>query len=132
MADEQQVGMYVANRRVSVSTNMGYSIRFEKGEPRFVPPMAREEMLQHGILPVNGDLPIKEKAERVQDPMGAERKELIAEAVREVREKNDSGEFTAGGVPKEDAVAKVAGFKVARREINEAFTKLLQADAADE
>ena len=123
MADDS--GMYVANRNVTVTSEYGYCIRFKKGEPVYVPPLAREEVLAFGILPVDGEIPIVEEKEKPPEPIGPARVRAIKEAVQKIRERNDVGDFTAGGVPKEAAVIKEAGFKVARKEINTVYSELV-------
>lgn len=128
----QESGMYVANRNVRVATSYGFVIAFKKDEPKFIPPLVREEMLQYGILPVNGDLPTKEAEQPEREPIGEERSKKIYDAVVKIAERNDPDEFTAGGIPKEDAVFREGGFRVNRREIREAFTKYRQVLSGQE
>lgn len=122
MADE---GMYVANRNVLVETKYGHMIRFEKDVPLYVPPIAREAALAVGVLPVNGELPVVEESEKPVEPIGPARVRAVKAAVQKIVERNDTDDFTGGGIPKEAAVLKAAGFRVARREINEAYKKLM-------
>lgn len=122
----QENGMYVANRNVRVATSKGYIITFKKDEPKFIPPLIREEMLQYGILPVSGELPTQEAEVQMREPIGEERNRRIYEAVVQIVGRNNPDEFTAGGIPKEDAVFQEGGFRVSRREIREAFSKYRQ------
>jgi len=126
MADEDK-GMYVSNRDVTVMTDYGHCIGFKKNVPQYVPAMAREDAISHGVLPVNGELPTIDKDEKPPEPIGPQRKRVLKEAVQVLMKRNDIGDFTAGGVPKEAAVQEEVGFRVARREINEAF-KDVKAD----
>jgi hypothetical protein len=122
MADNE--GMYVANRNVTVNTDYGYTIVFKKDEPVYVPPMAREDAVAQGVLPVNGVMPMHEEPEPKVEPIGPARNRAILEAVKVIVDRNSNDEFTAGGVPKEAVVQKEAGFRVHRREINAAFIEL--------
>lgn len=126
MADNDQ-GMYVSNRDVTVMTDYGYCIRFKKGEPQYVPPLAREDAIAHGVLPVDGELPTIKEDERPVEPIGPQRKRVLRTAIETLISKNDINDFTAGGIPKEASVQKEVGFRVARREINEAFKEVKAA-----
>lgn len=122
-------GMYVANRDVVIETNKGYSFRFKKDVPLYVPPLVREEVLQYGILPVDGELPIVEEVEKPAEPMGAERNALILEGVSRIIRRREPKDFTAGGVPREDVFEREMGFNAARRELNAAFKKYRQQES---
>lgn len=130
MADQH--GFYVANRDFTAYTNKGFVIHFKKDEPKYVPPLVREEMLAHGVLPVDGDLPIREEEEKTAEPLGEDRLNKIYEGVLKVIETNEPKDFTAGGVPREDAFNRVAGFPAARREINAAYKKYLASQQSAE
>ena len=121
MADQ---GMYVANRDVIVPTDYGHMLSFKKGKAVYVPPLVREEVLKYGVLPVEGEIPVPEEVEQPPEPIGEERNRRIREAIKIVVERNDSGDFTAGGVPKEAVIIKEAGFRVARREINAQYLEM--------
>lgn len=120
-------GMYVANRNIRVATLSGHIFIFKKDEPVYVPPAVRHEMLQYGILPVDGDLPVQEDKPRSSDPVGEERFSLLLEAIAEVVLKNDSDDFTASGMPKNSALEKVAGFNIDTAERSAAWKEFQQA-----
>ena len=122
MADE---GMYVANRNVTVTSDYGYCIQFMKDTPVYVPPLAREEVLAVGAIPVNGEIPVMEEEEKPPEPIGPARVRAIKDAITLIRARNNVDDFTAGGVPKEKAVQKEAGFKVSRKEINSAYSEIV-------
>jgi len=125
MADAK--GMFVSNRNVTVDTDYGYTIRFKKDDPVYVPPLAREAVVALGVMPIDGELPEIEEHLKPAEPIGPERKRLIEAAVKAMREKNDVNDFTAGGIPKESAMQRDLGFRVARREINEAHKTIVKA-----
>ena len=122
MADND--GMYVANRDVMVPTDYGYMIGFKKDVPMYVPPLAREACLAKGIMPVDGEIPIVKEEEKPQEPIGPERKRQIKAGIKVLMEKNDTNDFTAGGVPKEAALRRDLGFRMNRREISDAFKEV--------
>jgi hypothetical protein len=123
MADNAVQGMFVANRSVTIETSKGYVYKFKKDVPMYVAPLVREEMLKYGVLPVEGELPVTTEAEKPAEPIGQARLEAIDLAIRAVCAKNDPKDFTGAGVPREDAMVREAGFRMARREINKAFLK---------
>jgi hypothetical protein len=125
-------GMFVSNRNVKVDTDYGYTIRFMKGEPTYVPPLARESVVALGVMPVNGELPELEDEQKPAEPIGPERKRRIMEAVEAMRKRNNVDDFTAGGVPKESSMQRDLGFRVARREINEAHKAVIVASSQEE
>jgi len=123
MADDQK-GMYVANRNVTISTATGHALSFKKDVPQLVPPIMRQELLQHGILPVNGDLPIeKEKDEEALPPIGDERTEAIDGAIRRLVDENDRASFGASGVPHVRAIEDIIGYDINAKERDEAWKR---------
>ncbi len=118
MADDK--GMYVSNRDYRLSTSFGVAILFKKDKPVYVPPTARKAAIEVGILPVNKNaIPFEEEAKKDEapDPQGTDRDQLVEEALREIKDRNDVDEFNAHGVPKVQVVTDIIGFNVSAGEI---------------
>ncbi len=118
MADDK--GMYVSNRDYRLATSFGIAILFKKDTPVYVPPTARKAAMEVGILLVNKDeTPFEEeaKADETIDPQGLERDQLIEEALREIKDRNDVDEFNAHGVPKVQKTEDILGFNVSAGEV---------------
>lgn len=110
---ESKEGMYVSHRDVYVSTTKGFSYGFKKGVPMYVVPECRADVIAHGVLPVDGDMPLQEEVRKASpDPVGEERKNLILAAMAELAQENNSSNFSAAGVPKTNALKRVCGFGV--------------------
>jgi len=111
--------MMVLNRNYTLISTMGYSIHFEKDVPTLVPPAIRREALAIGALPADGEEPnVLKDDNKPQEPTDpAERNEAIMKAVLAMVEQNQREDFTAAGAPKKEAVEKLVGFKVDKREV---------------
>ena len=128
---ENLEGMFVSQvRDFTVRTNMGHVLHFKKGVPKYVPPEVRELMAEHAIMPVEGDIPVKEEVKIVEAPQGDDRREKIFQAVQMIADMQESDDFTGGGMPKIEAISRVAGFTVDGREREAAWTRHLQEAAA--
>lgn len=124
--------MMVLNRDYTLISTMGYSIRFEKDVPTLVPPAIRREALAIGALPADGEEPnVLKDDNKPQEPTDpAERNEAIMKAVLEMVEQNQREDFTAAGAPKKEAVEKLVGFKVDKREVAAVWQEYHEQKAA--
>lgn len=82
----------------------GHVVTFAKGETKFVPPALRQLALAKGLEPEEGAGIVKDVA-----PDDSARKEAVMAAMRKIAERNDSGDFTAGGSPKVHAIQALTG-----------------------
>lgn len=119
-----KLNMYVMHGRDFVlRTRFGHSIHFKLDDndepiPTHVPYACIEEAQKVGAVPVKGQPKVPEKPAERAEPAGQERNEKITEAIETILERNDAKDFTAGGVPKAEAVKKIVGFNPDRTEIN--------------
>ena len=114
---------FVLNRDYVFASTLGHSIRFVKGEPTHVPSALYREVVGIGAVP-DDELPddqAKSTSTEPQDP------DLREKAMVEVFEKlalaNKSGDFTAGGVPKDKAMERELGWAVEAKETAELWKK---------
>lgn len=121
---------FISNRDIVVrSAKAAQAIRFVKGQPQDVPQSMVQEVLDRGILPVedSGEPIVAGETELVADPIlkkmapedGDERRRRIVEVLAAIVKRNDSKEFTSGGMPAAGAVSMVLGWRVDSKEIKE-------------
>lgn len=124
---------FVSNRDVVVrSAKYGRSYKFSKGIPREdVIPQMHQDLLQAGILPVEEDgAPTKPADVVIEEPKvvvllkpedGEECNAKILEVMRAIVARNDSGDFTGGGMPSARAVTAALGWKVDNKDVAEVW-----------
>lgn len=110
-----------------LTSTLGLSIRFQKGQPVHVPPELVFEAMEKGAVPADGEAPVVEEPVLPVTPAGDERAALVLEAVRELVDKNDADDFGANGAPLVKAVERELGFDVDRAEVQVAW-KAAQAE----
>lgn len=136
---EDKKGLYVANRNIVVSTEMGHTIRFIKDAETFVPPAVRKQVLSYGILPVGGQEDIPADVTSGDDPgkqgpevlTGEERDAAIKQAMLQLREANQREKFTGQGVPRTEAVEAIIGFDIHAKERDEIWRQIVAESAAE-
>lgn len=124
------VHLFVANRDVTVTSLKGYSFNFEAGVAQHVPKACHAEMIERGILPVaaDGKPDLEQVAELAKegDPKvrivlapetNEERADAIRSALLKIVERNNSADFTSGGVPSPASVSSALGWRVDSKEI---------------
>lgn len=115
---------YVLNRNHTHRSLQGFTVEFVKGTPVFVPPIIEKEVVAIGAQRVDGDNPdVVEDIPVEQPPMSDDARldELYA-AFDLLVERNDSGDFTAQGIPTVKAVEKIVSFSVDKKEVAEAYS----------
>lgn len=109
----------ILNRNYTLSTTLGHSVRFVRGEPTYVPPAVRHLAIGVGAVPADGSDPNvlpEEQTETVQlSP--EERVGAIRAAIERIVARNERLDFTAAGIPTVAAVSDMLGWKVNAREI---------------
>lgn len=121
----------VLNRNFTLDTTFGQSIRFEKDVPTHVPPICHAAAMAIGAVFDDGngaEVPDENAPYNPTDP--AERAAKALAAVTVIADRNDKDDFTGSGAPKLDAVIKVAGFKVDKKELATAWQARHDAIAA--
>ena len=105
----------VLNRNYYLTSTTGHSIAFEKGIPVGVPPPLVPKALEIGaeLVDTPKDAFVPEEPKRnMAIPSGDDRETAIFEAFRQIVERNDATDFTAGQKPRFKVVSQIAGFSV--------------------
>jgi hypothetical protein len=106
-------GFYTSPIRQRVALTSGDVFLFEANKPQFVREAIRPEMISHGIMPVTGNVPVKEvKADGTVEPVGQKRIDAIDEAIDAIVKENNIENFSAAGIPKVEALNKILGFEI--------------------
>lgn len=107
----------VCPRDYTLRTKLGHTIRFEADVPTDVPEAAYHEALAKNILPVKvqaGEKPAFELA--TAEITGTLRDALIFDAIIALVKRNNSEDFTGGGVPKAASITAEIGVAVSAQE----------------
>lgn len=113
---------FVLNRSYVLASTLGHSIAFEKGVPQFVPPALYAEAVSIGAIPEE-EIEQPERA-AVNEPHEPHLREAALFAVFEALVlANKSGDFTAGGTPRDKAMERALGWSVDAKETAEAWKK---------
>jgi len=122
----------VLNRNHTLSTLMGHTVTFKKGEPTFVPPAAYAAAIAIGAMPADGSDPnvIEDKPDSKAPADPAQRGPLILAVIEKLVAKNDRKDFTAAGSPAVKAVERELGFDVDAREVSAAWQEMHEKKAA--
>lgn len=122
------------NRDFVLVTKEGPSFRFVKGQVTNVPPRYAADVLAIGGEPIEGEdanLAAEVRAEIEREKASdAERLERLRAAIGRLVERNQSGDFTAGGKPNKKKVEALIGGPVSDEEIAVVFEQVKNADAA--
>lgn len=107
----------VCPRDYTLRTLMGHTIHFKANEPVAVPEQAYAEAIAKNIVPAerpDSDSP----AGKVQAHItGTLRDALLYKAIHGLVARNNSEDFTGGGVPKAAAISPEVGFSVSQGEV---------------
>ena len=114
---------YVLNRNYTHRSLLGHSVEFKKGEPVFVPPILEKEVVAIGAQRVDGENPaVVEEVKKAEEVLSDEqRKEELYAAFDLIVERNNSGDFTAQGIPTVKAVEKIVSFNVDKKEVVDTY-----------
>lgn len=113
---------FVLQRNRTVATLRGHVIEFKKGEPTYVPPDCYNEVIAVGAVP-------EEELAEPEAPAGGEptdpvaRRSALFDAFDAIVLRNNSSDFTAGGVPGAKAVTAVLGWSPDNKERTDAWNK---------
>lgn len=122
---------FISNRDITVRSLHGHAIEFKKGVPTGVPRIMHAEVMEKGILPVEGP----EQGAAVADapkPMLApddaqERNDAILEVIKQIVKRNNASDFTGGGHPSAVSVSAAVGWKVDQKEVKDVWVKHREA-----
>lgn len=128
MSERTQV---VCNRNYVYASTTGHVIDFKKNEPREVPTWMVPELVEKGILPVDG-IPEETELPLATAPKpGPARDGDIKTAMLAILARNQPEEFTAAGVPTKEALSKETGFAVEPAERSRVWNAL-RAEQAEQ
>lgn len=119
--------MMVCQRDYTLPTRTGHAIRFEAGVPTPVPEALYAEALAKNIIPVerkSDDEPIFGMIHA--EITGTLRDAMIFQAIDEVVKRNQTEDFTGGGVPKAAALSAIIGLSLSATEASRFYTNYRQ------
>lgn len=120
----------VMQRNFTVRSTKGHVIQFTKGEATYVPPVVVEECMQHGALPVDGEvLPVHEDPVEAPIPEGPAREQAILDAITKLVKANKRNDFGASGRPKVVVIERMVDFDITERERDQVWEKFTAARA---
>lgn len=118
---------FMMPRNRTLATKMGHTIEFKKGELTHVPPECHDEVIAVGGVP---ETEIEEdkrnENERPANPL--EVKAEVFKVFEAMKLKNDSKEFTAGGLPHPRAILQRLGWVVDAKERDALWAEFTQAE----
>jgi hypothetical protein len=128
------MALFVLHRNYTHASKMGHTITFKKGDPTYVPPECRREVLQIGAIPVDSDGAVDlldpEKVEVL--PISAEdRQEQLLAAFALLEERNHRRDFTGQGLPSLTALAGIIDFEVAKKEVEDLWRAYREEKGAE-
>lgn len=120
-------------RDYTLRTTLGHTIKFEANKPTPVPDSAYQEALSKNILPVTvpfGDSPAHDFASgRITGPL---RDTLVFDGIRALTTRNNSEDFTGGGMPKAQALTRETGVDVSASEVGKYWDRYKQIIAEND
>lgn len=121
---------FVSLRSFTLPSTKGHVVRFEKGEPTFVPPALYAEAQAAGAVPEEElpEAPAKSGTEAPADP--ADREKAISEAMTQMVVDGRRDDFTAAGLPHLRVLKQVLGWEVPAPERDAVWAKLNQSSQA--
>ncbi len=112
----------LARDRVYASV-LGLSIEFKKGVPTHVPPELYAEVQAIGAVPED-ELTDEKPAIKTNEPSDPhKRKEDIFAAFEMLALRNERGDFTAGGSPRDQVLESILGWKLGAKERDALWTE---------
>ena len=118
------------NRDHVLCTLEGPSFRFKKGEVTLLPPRYAPAAISIGAEAVDGDEAVNDeiKAEMAREQAATgERLERLRACVQRLVDRNQSGDFTAGGKPNKKKVENLLGGPVGDEELAQVFDLIKQS-----
>lgn len=107
---------FVMHRDRTYASVLGHAVEFKKGVATHVPPELYAEVQAIGAVPEE-EIPVSAKAAATKEPGDAHtRREEIFTAFEMLALRNERGDFTAGGAPKDQVLESVLGWKLSAKE----------------
>lgn len=126
---------FVSNRDIIIrSKNTGHAIEFKKGVATRVPRGMYDEVMERGILPVDeGEAAevtksLDDQTKILLAPEDAlERSDRILDVMKAIIARNNSKDFTGGGMPHPQSITAALGWKVDHKEVRGVWEKNREA-----
>lgn len=114
---------FVMQRKRTLVSTCGLSVEFEKGVPTLVPPAMFAEVIAAGGVAEN-EIPEEDLPPPKSTPEQlAERETQMFRAFDAIVRRGNREDFTAGGVPNNDAVSREVGWTTQAKETKAAWVK---------
>jgi len=118
-------------RNRTIASTCGLSIEFKKGVPALVPPAMYAEVIAAGGVSED-EIPEEDMPEKKATPDAlAEREAALLAAFKKIALRNDSNEFTAGGVPHLAVIQGETGWRVDAKERDATWVKFTAGSDPD-
>ena len=121
---------FILNRDYRLISKTGHSIQFVKGDPVFVPPECKQEVIAIGAQPVDGDTTVLAEEETIVEFTREERDEQLIKAFKLLQERNERGDFTGQGVPAIPALKKLIEFTPEKKEVEALWASYVEEQAS--
>ena len=107
---------FTLSRDRTYASVLGHAVEFKKGVPTHVPPELYAEVQAIGAVPDDEieDAPSAVKTNEPQDPN--KRKEDVFAAFEMLALRDERGDFTAGGSPRDQVLEPILGWKLSAKE----------------
>ena len=118
-------------RNRTIASTCGLSIEFKKGEPALVPPAMYAEVIAAGGVSED-EIPEDELPTKAATPAAlAERGAALMVAFKKIALRNDSKDFTAGGMPHLAVIQAETGWHVDSKERDATWVKFTAGSDPD-
>lgn len=132
MSDPKKYLFVSLLKTINIGSLSGRSILFEKGKPTHVPREMHTEVMARGVLPCDDEGKVGEvqvdpapEADLTMAPEDAQdRAEALEGAIKQVVKRNDSRDFTGGGVPSASVLSSILKWRVDQKEVRPVWAKL--------
>lgn len=114
---------YIMYRDVTVTSVLGHTLHFKKGEPTNVPPAMATLVQERGGVPAEGEAVHKDEPKKPAEPQGTERLDIMVASIEAIVAKNARNDFGANGLPTAKAISRESGFHVDAKERTQAWEK---------
>ena len=133
MAKSPTVEVVMQQNR-TLRTTKGHTIQFKRNEPRTIPRAVLDEAMRFGAVPTEmKDAPTEEEPEpKPQVSTVEERRDLIKEGIKVLRERKGRDDFNASGRAAVDKLKEVTGLSDIQADERNAAQDELKVEEAEE
>lgn len=114
---------FTLNRTRTLASLVGVAIEFVKDVPTHVPPEMYAEVMAAGATPVEEITDAPEVVPSREPADTAARKAEIFTAFEMLALRNERGDFTAGGAPRDNVLESILGWKLSGKERDMLWTE---------